>query len=159
MSGRSPRPEAKREGPAMRNGKPLPGLSETTALLPADAGTCTVLFKVAAGPWKTIQTWGKNPGGVGSRFGPSYIFSGAIATKKGTTLSVTHNIQDKPVRLVAVDVDGKELPAEIRSGTGVKDFQQIVVEFDQPPEQIKEFRLQTRPYEEVQIPRIALKRK
>ena len=91
--------------------------------------------------------------------GPSYIFGDAIATKKGTTLSVTHNIQDKPVRLVAVDVDGKELPAEIRSGTGVKDFQQIVVEFDQPPEQIKEFRLQTRPYEEVEIPRIALKRK
>ncbi len=33
------------EGPAMRDGKPLPGLSETTALLPADAGTCTVLFQ------------------------------------------------------------------------------------------------------------------
>ena len=86
----------------------------------------------------------------------SYIFGDAIATKKGTTLSVTHNIQDKSVRLVAVDGDGKELPAEIRSGTGVKDFQQIVVEFDQPPEQIKEFRLQTRPYEEVEIPGIAL---
>jgi RNA polymerase sigma factor (sigma-70 family) len=147
------------EGPAMRNGKPLPGLSETTALLPADAGTCTVLFKVAAGPWKTIRTWGKNPGGVASRVGPSFIFSDAIATKKGTTLAVTHDIQDKPVRLVAVDVDGKELPAEVRSGTSVKDFWQIVVEFDQPPEQIKEFWLQTRPYEEVRIPRIALKRK
>jgi len=147
------------EGPAMRDGKPLPGLSETTALLPADAGTCTVRFKVAAGPWNTIETWGKNPGGVGSRIGPSYIFGHAIATKKGTTLSVTHNIQDKPVRLVAVDVDRKEHPAEVRSSTGVKDFQQIVVEFDQPPEQIKEFWLQTRPYEEVEIPRIALKRK
>ena len=64
-SGRSPRPAAAAEGPAMRDGKPLPGLSEMAALLPADAGTGTVLFKVAAGPWKTIQTWGKNPGGVG----------------------------------------------------------------------------------------------
>jgi len=146
-------------GPAVRDGKPLPGLSETTALLPADPGACTVRFKVAAGPWNTIETWGKNSGSVGSLIGPSYIHSRPIATKNGTTISVTHNIRDKPVRLVAVDGDGKELPAEIRSGGGVKDFQQIVVEFDQPPEQIKEFRLQTRPYDEVEIPRIALKRK
>jgi hypothetical protein len=33
-----------------------PGLSETTALLPADAGTCTVLFKVAAGRWNKVVT-------------------------------------------------------------------------------------------------------
>jgi hypothetical protein len=115
-------------------------------------------LKVAAGPWNTIESRGKNPGAVGSAIGPSYIFGRAFATNKGTTISLTHNIQGKPVRLVAVDVEGKILPAEVRSGSGVKDFQQLVVEFDQPPEQIKEFRLQTRPYEEVAIPGIALKR-
>ena len=143
---------------AMRDGKPLPGLSEMTALVAPDESSCTVRFKVAAGPWNTIQTWGKNPGSRGDRDGPSYIFSRAIATKKGTTLSVTHNIQDKPVQLVAVDGDGEVHPAEIRSGGGVGNFQQLVVEFDQPPEQIKEFWLQTRPYQEVEIPGIALKR-
>ncbi len=146
-------------GPATRNGQPLPGLTEMTALLPADAADCTVLFKVAAGPWKTERTWGKNQGAVGRSVGPSYIFSRAIATEKGTLIAVTHNVQDKPVRIVAVDLDGNELPAEIRSGSGVMNFQQLVVEFGQPPDQIKEFRLQTRPYEEVQIRRIALKRK
>ena len=140
----------------MRDGKPLPGLSEMTALVLADAGACTVRFKVAAGPWKTIQTWGKNPGSVGG-IDASYIFSRAIATKNGTTLSVTHNIQDKPVRVVAVDGDGKVHPAEIRSGGGAANFRQIVVEFDQPPEQIKEFWLQSRPYESVEILGIALK--
>ena len=145
-------------GEAMRDGKPLPGLSEMTILVPVDADTCTVRFQVAADPWKTIQTWGKNPGGV-SRVDASFIFSAAIATKKGTAISVTHDIQDKPVRLIAIDPDGKELPAEFRSGGGVKDVQQFVVEFDQPPEQIQEFRFQTRPYETVEIPRIALKRK
>ena len=50
------------QGRAMRDGKPLPGLFETTALLPADAGTCTVRFKVAAGPWNTVGKWGKNRG-------------------------------------------------------------------------------------------------
>jgi RNA polymerase sigma factor (sigma-70 family) len=149
----------KAEDPAMRDGKPLPGLSVMTALLPANAGSCTVRFKVAAGHWNTIESREKNPGAVGSAIGPSYIFGRAIATKEGTTLSVTHNIRDKSARLVAVDVEGKILPAEIRSGGGVKDFQQLVVEFDQPPEQIKEFRLQSRPYEEVGIPGIALKRR
>jgi RNA polymerase sigma factor (sigma-70 family) len=145
-------------GPAMRDGKPLPGLIEMTALLPADAGTCTVRFQVAAGPWNTIQTWGKNSGSVGG-VDASYIFGKAIATTKGTTISVTHNILDKSLRLIAVDGAGEELPARIRSDGGAKDFRQLVVEFDQPPEGIKEFRLQTRPYEEVEIPRIALKRR
>jgi hypothetical protein len=146
-------------GPAMKDGNPLPGLSEATAILPADAGTCTVLFKVAAGPWSTIEKWGKGEGAVGSRIGSSYIFGDAIATKKRTTLSVTHNIQDNAVRLIAIHDDGQELHAEIRSVSGVNDHQQIVVEFDQPPDRIKEFRLQTRPYEQVEIPRIALQRK
>jgi hypothetical protein len=147
------------DGTAMRDGRPLPGLSVMTAIVPANAETCTVRFKVAAGPWATITTQGKNSGGVASRVGPSFIFSEAIATRTGTALSVTHDIQDRPVRLIAIDRDGQELAAEPRSACSVKDFQQMVVEFGQPPERIKEFRLQTRPYEEAEIPHIALKRK
>ena len=102
-------PTAASGGPARRDGEPLPGLSEMTALLPADASTCTVLFKVAAGPWHTDPDLGEESGRSSARGTVrAYIFGDAIATKKGTTLSVTHNIQDKPVRLVAVDVDGKE---------------------------------------------------
>ncbi len=89
----------------------------------------------------------------------SFIFGDTIATKKGTTLSVTHDILEKSLRLVAIDSQGEEVPGKTRSATSVKDFRQIVVEFDQTPEQIKEFRIQTRTYEEVEIPRIALKRK
>jgi RNA polymerase sigma factor (sigma-70 family) len=146
-------------GPATRAGKPLPGLSEMTALMPAGAEACTVVFKVAAAPWITIATLEKNPCSVGSRISPSYIFSGAIATKNGTMTSITHNIQDRPVRLVAVDVDNKLHEAEILSGGGVEHFRQIIVEFDEPPNQIKKFWLQSRRYEEVAIPRIALKRR
>jgi RNA polymerase sigma factor (sigma-70 family) len=145
------------DGPARRDGRPLPGLSVMTAFVRADAETCTVRFKVAAGPWTTIETWQKNAGGTARRFGPSTIFGGAIATRTGTAVAVTHDIQDRPVRVIAIDGDGKELAADFRSSSGVKDFQQLVVEFDQPPERIKEFRLQTRPYEVVEIPRVALK--
>jgi RNA polymerase sigma factor (sigma-70 family) len=147
------------EETATRDGKPVPDLSVTTALVRPDAAACTIRFKVAAGAWNTIQTWGKNAGGLGSAVGPSYIFSDAIATEKGTALAVTHTVRDKPVRLIAVDLDGDEIPALIRSGSGVRNFHQVVVEFPLAPGQIKEFRFQTRAFEQVEIPGVALKRK
>ena len=147
------------EVPAKRDGKLLSDLRMAIARFQDSTGTCRVHFKVAAGRWTTIQTWEKEPGGVGRPNGPSYLFSGAIATKKGTTISVSHNMMDKSVRIVAVDTDGTNLPAQVHSAYDVSGFQQILVEFDQPPERIKEFRLQARPYEETQIPGIVLKRK
>ncbi len=146
------------EQTAELDGKPVPGLSETVALIKSGMKAGTVHFEVAAGPWQTVQTWGTSSGGRASRSGPSYIFGEAIATKKGTTaLPVTHSIRDVSVRLVAVDRDGKEHPAEILSSTGVGDYHQLVGEFDLPPEQIGEFRVQTRPYERVELQGVALK--
>jgi RNA polymerase sigma factor (sigma-70 family) len=147
------------QGPAMRDGKPLPGLSATTVLLRADADASTVRFKVAAGPWNTIKTGGQGGSGGGSQGVGTYIIGDAITTGEGTAVSVTHNIQNHSVRLVAIDDDGKELAGETRSTLDVTNFRQVEFEFDQPPEQIKEIRLQIRPYEQVEIPRIALKRK
>ncbi len=142
---------------AKLDGKSMPGLYEAVALFPSGMKAGTVDFAVAAGPWETVQTWGTSSGGRASKSGPSYIFGEAIATKKGTTaLPVTHNIRDVSVRLVAVDRDGKEHPAEIRSSTGVGDYHQLVGEFDLPPEQIKEFRIQTRPYERVELQGVSL---
>ncbi|SIO56007.1 RNA polymerase sigma factor, sigma-70 family [Singulisphaera sp. GP187] len=144
------------QGDAKLAGIPVSGLSEIVTFFPSGLDSSTIRFEVAAGPWKTVRTWGKSPGAVGSRE-VSYIFSAPIATKKGTTLSVTHNIQDVSVRLVAVDGEGKEHPAENRSGSGVGDYYQITGEFNLPPDQIEEFRVQTRPYEKGEINGVALK--
>ncbi len=147
------------QGRATRDGNPIGDLSETVTLFPPGVATCTVRFKVAAGPWDTVRTWGKSPGAVGSRDGASYIFGQPLATKNGTAISVTHNIQDRSVRLVAFDGDDNEHPGKNRSGSSVKDFQQLVVEFDLTLDQIKGFRVQSRPFDSVEIPGIALKRK
>jgi hypothetical protein len=144
-------------GQAKLGGNPVPDLDEMVTFLDGDQATCTVRFKVAAGAWKTVQVWGTSPGARGARTGTSYIFGKPIETRKGTTLSVTHNIKDDSVRLVAVDGDGKEHPAEFRSGSGVGEFRQLVGEFDLPPKQIKEFRVQTRAFEEVEVQGVALK--
>jgi hypothetical protein len=132
-------------------------LSEEISVFPRTLKICTVRFEVASAGWTTVQTWGKSSGALGSVNG-SYIFGAPIATARGTTLSVTHNLRDVSLRLVAVDHDGKERPSELRSGAGVHDFVQITVEFPLPPEEIKDFRVQTRPYEVVEIPGIALGR-
>jgi RNA polymerase sigma factor (sigma-70 family) len=144
------------QGEAYRGGKPVADLRVATALFPKDTKTCTIRFQVAAGPWKTIQEWGTGSGGRSARNGPSFLFSGAIETNKGTVLSVTHNIQNQPVRIMAVDRKGKEHLAKFRSDAGVGDFHQRVVEFDLPPEQIKEFRVQSREYETIEVPDVKL---
>ena len=145
------------QGQARLGGKPVPDLYEIVTFLDRDQASCTVQFKVAAGAWKTVQTWGTSPGARGNRTGASYIFGKPIETKKGTTLSVTHNIKDDSVRLVAVDGEGLEHPAEFRSGSGVGEFYQLVGEFDLFPKQIKEFRVQTRAFEEIKVPGVTVK--
>jgi RNA polymerase sigma factor (sigma-70 family) len=145
-------------GPFKSNFKLETDLYEITVSHPADARTCTVRFKVATGPWNTIHTAGKYAGGGGTQLGWSYICGDAIATANGTSLSVTHNIQNQSVRLVAVDDEGTESAGSVESTIDVTDFRQIKFDFDQPPAQLKEFRLEVRPYEEVEIPGIALER-
>jgi hypothetical protein len=71
---------------------------------------------------------------------------------------VTHDLHDVSVRLVAIDDKGEEHLPVSRSSAGVKDVAQIAVEFPLPPEQIKQFRVQTRPYEVVEVPGVALVR-
>ncbi|MDR3620600.1 MAG: sigma-70 family RNA polymerase sigma factor [Paludisphaera borealis] len=144
------------KGRPTREGKPIAELGMATGLFPEGTKSCTIRFEVAAGPWKTVQEWGKSPGSFGSRNGTSFIFSDLIATGKGTALSVTHSIEDRSVRIVAVDQKDKEHLSKTRSGGGVWNYSQLVVEFDLPPDQIKEFRVQTREYEKVEIPNVAL---
>jgi RNA polymerase sigma factor (sigma-70 family) len=144
--------------PAKREGKLLPGLSVAFARLRAGTSSCTVRFKVAASLWNTIATGGKDASGGGTETVGSYIFGYPTASARGTTLSVTHNINNQSVRIVAVGNDGKEIAGLIGSTIDVTAFRQIQVQFDQPPDEIKQFRLETRPYEQVEIPLIALKR-
>jgi hypothetical protein len=142
-------------GQAESGGKPVFGLGELVSSFPRTLKICTVRFEVASGTWMTVQTWGKSNGAVGDLHG-SYIFSTPIATKTGTTLSVVHDLGDVAVRVVAVDRDGKEHSSRFQSGAGVKDFVQITVEFPLTLDEIREFRVQTRPYEVVELPGIAL---
>jgi hypothetical protein len=85
------------------------------------------------------------------------IFSDPFATKAGVLLAVTYRIQEDEVRLVAVNREGKERLPIRRSGADALGFYQVVGEFDLTPDQVDEFRLQTRSYEHLEIKDVALK--
>ena len=144
--------------PTTRDGERVTGLYETVVSLPADARTCTVRFKVASGPWVTIHTAEKNTSGGGTQFGGSYIVGNAFAIANGTSLSVIHNFQHHSVRLVAVDDQGKSHAGSLGGTIDVTDFRQLTFQFDVALTQIKDFRLEVRPHEQVEIPGIALER-
>jgi len=145
------------ESVAKRAGAELPGVRTLLVGLPKGRATCSVEFSSATGPWQTVGVNKGNAGGVASKFGPSYAFGEPVAARKGTVLTVSHDIKDVAVRLVAVDRGGQEREAVRRTGGGVKDFYQMTAEFDLGPGVIREYRLQTRSFERVEIPGIILR--
>jgi hypothetical protein len=145
-------------GPAKRNGKEVPGLTELIGSFPVDTRAAVLRFQVASDPWKTEVTADKSAAAVGGATA-SVIFDDAIATSRGTSVSITHNVNDMALRVLAVDITGKEHPGGIKSSLGVTGFQQIKVEFGLAPEKIKHFLLQTRPYQKLEISGIALEPK
>jgi RNA polymerase sigma factor (sigma-70 family) len=148
------------QGPATTDAKSKgsPVVSMLSAKFAPDERSCTVRFKLASGPWKTIHTTGKDAAGVIVENDAGCIFTNATASGRGTTMSVTHNLRNKSLRLVGVDTAGLEYPAIDRASIDVTHFEQIEFQFDVSRNRIKEFRLQSRVYEEVEIPGIALKR-
>ena len=75
----------------------------------------------------------------------------------GTAIAVAHNIVDRDNRIVAVDRQGKEHTCIYSSGGGGEILSLLDAEFVLPPDQIREFRVQSRPFERAEITNIALK--
>jgi hypothetical protein len=141
----------------MRQGQAIPGLFETVTSFEKGVLTCTVDCQVATGPWRTLETTsGSGVSARGGAPGQNRVFSEALETAKGTALFVTHDIQDLDVRIIAVDRDGKEHEPRSAGGAGVRGFHQLGAEFSLKRDAIREFRLQTRPYERLEIPDVAL---
>jgi RNA polymerase sigma factor (sigma-70 family) len=143
---------------AVRDGKIVPGLGIVVAELPKDLATLTLHFEAATGPWQTVATMDGQAAGARHAHGssPNFIYGRAIATKRGTTLTITHDIKENAVRLVAVDRHGNEHPSLGLGGVRLSEFTQLEAEFDSGPEEFREYRLQQRPYERMEIPNIAL---
>jgi hypothetical protein len=72
------------------------------------------------------------------------------------TMTVSHNLKDQDVRLIAVDLKGGEHASSGTRSGGVAFFSQITATFDLPLDHVKVFRLQSRPYQWVEFHDVAL---
>ena len=138
-------------------GEVIPAIQAVIIVLPDNQPTCGGFrFEAASGPWQTIQT--SEPAGSGTRGGSTHaIFGKTRSDGEQTTLVVSHDNLRDDVRLVAVDLQGVEhTPVQYMTSLSIATFRQIDAEFSLPLAQIKEFRLQTRPWESVTFEEIPL---
>ncbi|SIO28611.1 RNA polymerase sigma factor, sigma-70 family [Singulisphaera sp. GP187] len=150
-----------RREPARKDGKVVPGLSVVISEHRKDLANLTLHFQVAAEPWQVAETWDvRNPGSRSARQGsPIALWGRPISTKPGTTLTVTHEIKNSAVRLVAIDQKGQEHLSPEPGDSSLNGFSQLQAEFALNPEEFQKYQLQKRPFEQIEIPIIAIETK
>ena len=144
-------------GRPTRDGQLVPGLEYYVASFPRDRTTCAVRARIAAGAWKT-EAAHDGTGGYSTVQGPlKFYFGKARAYEGGTAIAVAQNIAGQDSRVVAVDLQGQEHPPAYSSGAGGEILSLLDVEFRSlTPDQIREYRVQSRPFEVAEIRDIAL---
>jgi RNA polymerase sigma factor (sigma-70 family) len=169
-----------------KDGRRDPELLAYVASFHPDRTNCSVRIQFAAGPWKTeASDEGRSRYGGGTliKDGHYFYFGVARPYQSGTLVAVAHNLTaaDVHCRLMAVDFQGKEHPpryyadaaartahsfvnhfgrehpANYSSQAGREILSMLDTEFTLPPEQIREYRVQSRRFERAEIEDIALK--
>jgi RNA polymerase sigma factor (sigma-70 family) len=158
------RSASSRGGRPSRNGQNTPELDYYEATFDRDRADCEVALRLAAGSWKTeVSNDGK--GGVGMfvnghkfSFGKARPF--AARGRPMTVFAVAHNFFGQDRRIVAVDRDGQAHAADSYSAGSDGDPRWVIdiidAELPLPPDQIKEYQVQFRPFELAEIKDIAL---
>jgi hypothetical protein len=151
-------------GRPTKNGQPAPELDYYEATFEPEPADCGVEVRVATGSWKT-EASNDGGGGVGMFVNGHKFCFGKARTYQAygrslTAIAVAHNFLGKDRRLVAFDRKGERHPSIYSTGSDGDPrwvIDQIDAEFDLPPDRIKEYQVQFRPYEEAVIRGIALK--
>lgn len=128
-----------------------PDIRAMAAAWPDDAKTTTVIFSAATGPWQTVHV-GQSAGLGGTSAtstanGGSFIIHWPTGTDVPAQVTVVDDQIALDVRIVAVDTHGGEHAAE-RSGCSTGVMRLSIARFsDLTPSEIKEVRVQTRPFD------------
>ncbi len=145
--------------PEDANGKPLPKIEAAGVVMPGSQETCTLTFEIAAGEWETMnETDGTYFGSQGVRK-HGYSFAPAYESKGSVMITISHNVLEKDVRVIAVDSQGKLLADGGSMGGGAADFRQTTGRF--PNLKLKDihaYRLQARPYQRVEVRDISVRK-
>lgn len=126
---------------------------------PGTQDHATIKAGLPAGPWATIVANGTNAGMSVQRPDCEVSFAAPAESNNAVSIDVAHNIPpDRQVRVVAALVDGKEVVGDRNPEVSTGHVRQITQSFkDLSIKDVKEFRLQTRPYEWVEFRNVSLR--
>jgi hypothetical protein len=143
--------------PVDASGKSIDNLWVKAHAFPSTAKTCQLRFDVGLGGWKTIAvTDGRSDFSIGTQ-GHTVAFAAASMRSTGLTLTAAHTVIDDNIRLVAINQEDEIISAPYSSSGGGRGFLQTTVSF--PNLQlgnVKEFRLEARPYQSIEVRNISL---
>jgi len=140
-------------------GLSIPGILTQNFDFSKDQQSCLIRFGLAAGVWKTeAASGGRDMMGLGKKEG-SVIFGTALEVEGKTHITVGMADSADQLRVVAVDLKGTEHGPGPGQSVRVKveDFSQIEQIYNLPLAEIREFRLQSRPYEWMTFDGVSLK--
>ena len=145
------------------SGDKLEGIEAFAAALPQDRKKTVVGIGVAAVPWETIATIKEKQGvSIGFCKGGEYTIQEPIEHLGGRTSDVkmvdTIDRSKYALRMVAMTNTGETITSAVNS-TGGSYLTTTSHRYMLPLKQIKEFQLQTRPYEWVEFKDVSLKPK
>ena len=117
----------------------------------------TLRVGVAFGPWTVAET---GQGGFSSTSGSgrTVIFSPVAETAQGLVMTVTTEGIKGDLRIVAIDKAGHTiLPGSVGGSGSGGSVTQLTRSFALPRKQLKEFRVETRPFQWIEFKDVALK--
>jgi beta-lactamase regulating signal transducer with metallopeptidase domain len=118
--------------------------------------TTNIKVGIATGPWNTVAE--HDGRSMATKGDSGFIFSKAYETGTAVNIVVSGKWQkDREQRIVAIDANGN-LHADSSGSVASGGIQQMTGRFDNmKPSQIKEFRIQTRPYQWIEFRNVSLR--
>ncbi len=139
------------------------GARIVSASFPPTLKKTNVQVGIASGAWKRAATEIRTPSAVepfeeeGTTLAgnQSFILGQPVQAAKEVMLTISDTSVDD-IRVVAVDMQGNTLFPSSIGGQSVSNLDQITAHFSQPLSQIKEFRVETRPFQWIEFKDVAL---
>jgi|GEM_PF-1594326 len=135
------------------------GSRVVTAEFPSSLSKTSIRVGLASGPWKLAASYAPTTTGFGNidilQGNNRFLFSPVSETKGGTIQSIATDATDD-LRVVVIDAQGKESLPLLVGDTSAGALDQITARFALPLAQIKEIRVETRPFRWVEFKDIAL---
>jgi hypothetical protein len=132
------------------------GIRIVNAQYPASMSQANIQVGIASGSWKVSAVRSVAMNGTTSYPGPNFVIGQLAEIPKGESLTVSTDTTDD-LRIVAVDTHGRESLPDSIGGESSNNLNQVTAQFSLPLSQIKDIRVETRPFHWIEFKNVALR--